>query len=79
VAAVAGPFRQVEGVVPFRPEVAAAHRNRAVVVVRQPTRHRVRAQQLCFCVVVRVQATVLVVRLAVAVLHFQQVRQGREV
>ena len=64
---------------PFRPEVAAeAHRNRAVVVVRQPIHRRVRVQRLCFCVVVRVQAVVLAVRPAAAGPHLQQVRQGRE-
>ena len=59
-------------------EVAAGHRNQAVVEVRQPTRCRVRGQRLCFCVVVRVQAAVLAVCPAAVGPHLQQVRQGRE-
>jgi hypothetical protein len=64
-----GPSHRVAAeVVPCRPEEAAVHRNRAVVEVRQLPHRRVRVQRLCFCVVVW----------AVAGLHLQQVRQGRE-
>jgi hypothetical protein len=70
---------QAEGVVPSRQEGVVAHQNRAVGAVRQPARRKVRARQLCFCVVTKAPVTVLVVPLAVAGLHFQQVRQGREV
>jgi hypothetical protein len=68
VAAEVGPSRPAEE--------AAVDQNRAGVEVRQPTRCRVRVQQLCFCV--GVQAAVLAVHPVVAGLHLQQVRQDRE-
>jgi hypothetical protein len=64
---------------PFRPvAVEEVHRNRAVVELRHLTLGRARAQRICFCVVVRVLATVLVVRLAAVEPRLQQARQGRE-
>ncbi|NYF92241.1 hypothetical protein RBB79_00180 [Tunturiibacter empetritectus] len=78
-AAVAGgPFRRAVVVEPFRPVAEEeAHQNRAGVEVCQPTRHRAGVKQLYSCVVMKVQAAVLVV-LVVAGPHLQQLRQGRE-
>jgi hypothetical protein len=78
---VAEPSRQEVAVVPFHQaeeEVAAVHRNRAVVEVCQPTRHRVQVQRLCFCVVVRVQAALFAVCPAVSGPHLQRVCRGRD-
>jgi hypothetical protein len=73
------PFhREEEEAVPFRLEVGAeGHQSQEGVEVRHSTRRREWVQRLCFCVVLRVQAAVLVV-LAAAGPHLQQVGRERE-
>jgi hypothetical protein len=77
-AVVVEPFRRAVVAEPFHLVAEeGGHRNRAVVEVRPLTLGRAEVQPILPCVVVRVQAKVLVVRLAAAEPRLQQVRQGR--
>jgi hypothetical protein len=77
VAAVA--FHRVVAADPFRPEEAAVDRPSLEVAEEHlPGHRRVQVRRIYSCVGVKVQATVLVMRLAAMGPRLEQVRQARE-
>jgi hypothetical protein len=84
----AEPFRPAAGVVLLRPaaeeeahlqirEAAEVHLDRSVAGGHQDSRHKVREQRPCFCVLVRVREAPAVLPAGVAP-HLQPVRQGQQ-